>query len=151
MKHGVPNDFQIIVKPLLKSIYDTTLKLHRIIESITRSEKHGNENTFPPQIVGAIKQPKFQFNKNLDSAAGNIPPEKRTTNTVAISLSSNVQSLRYSYRELLLRSAFLANGDYTRSLVKKLYKAENKQKIELSRIKYKKSEDIVLYKILLEI
>lgn len=35
VKQGVPKDFQIIVRPLLKSVYDYTLKLHHIAESIS--------------------------------------------------------------------------------------------------------------------
>ncbi|RKF63918.1 hypothetical protein OnM2_022105 [Erysiphe neolycopersici] len=59
LKQGVPKDFQIIVRPRLKTTYDYTLKLHYISESITRIERLVNDNTCPLQIMDAIKQPKL--------------------------------------------------------------------------------------------
>ncbi|RKF64704.1 hypothetical protein OnM2_016042 [Erysiphe neolycopersici] len=184
-KQEVSKNFQIIE--------DLSLKPLTIVQSITRIERYVNDNTCPLQIMGAIVQPKLQFNKNFDSACENtwttqslniviqarealldvllqpkreeiemmkkqsnieialkkglsdlndfyskmithILVDKRTTSTIAIILFNNVSSLRYSYREFLLKAAFLANGDYTRSLVKKVSKAESKKNIDVKTV-----------------
>lgn len=71
VRQRCPKDFQILVRPLLKTTYENTMKLHHILESTQRLEMHLTESTFPPQILGAIKNPKLQFKKNFDAEAGN--------------------------------------------------------------------------------
>ncbi|KAI6250821.1 hypothetical protein HI914_00805 [Erysiphe necator] len=78
-------------------------------------------------IDKALKKGLSDLNDFYAKMISHIAPDNRSTNTIAISLSNNVASLRYSYRELLLKAAFLANGDYTRLLVKKVSKAERKK------------------------
>ncbi|KAI6250536.1 hypothetical protein HI914_01881 [Erysiphe necator] len=70
----------------------------------------------------ALNKGLIDLNDFLVKMISHIPPEKGTINTIAI-----YSLLTYSYRELLLKAAFLANGDYTWSLVKKVSKAEQKK------------------------
>lgn len=59
-----PADFVATTRDFLKEIYNNIVRKSHVAESLDILEKHASVGSFPPQILGAIKTPTYQFSKD---------------------------------------------------------------------------------------